>query len=203
MTEKEKMSYALGMNVIANISELPFPVDLYKMLAGISDRIYGKEPKIPIGEYHKQMEKFQEKVSSVGQEKLNKIAKANRKAGDEYLKANALKAGVVTTESGLQYRVITEGSGKRPEKKDRVRVHYTGKLIDGTVFDSSVQRGEPAEFGVTQVIRGWVEALQMMTTGSKYELTIPSDLAYGDRGAGSSIPPAATLIFEVELLEIL
>ena len=123
--------------------------------------------------------------------------------GEKFLAENKTKEGVVTTESGLQYKVLTEGSGAKPTEADRVKVHYTGKLLDGTVFDSSVQRGEPATFGVTQVIRGWQEVLQLMPAGSKYQVWIPSELAYGASGAGQMIKPHATLEFEVELLEII
>ncbi len=126
----------------------------------------------------------------------------NKKAGAEFLEINKNKAGVVTLPSGLQYEVIKKGDGERPGASDKVRCHYHGTLINGVVFDSSVQRGEPAVFGVSQVIPGWVEALQLMPTGSKWRLFIPSELAYGERGAGDSIEPNSTLVFEVELLDI-
>lgn len=127
---------------------------------------------------------------------------SNLEAGNAFLESNKSKEGVVTTESGLQYEVLEEGSGPSPEADDRVRVHYHGTTIDGTVFDSSVERGEPAVFGVGQVIPGWTEALQMMKVGGKWKVYIPSDLAYGERGAGGDIGPNSVLIFEVELLEI-
>jgi len=130
------------------------------------------------------------------------LADANLKAGKEFLDENGKRDGVVTTASGLQYEVLTEGNGVQPGPDDVVTVHYTGKLIDGTVFDSSVERGEPATFGVMQVIPGWVEALQMMKAGSKWRLYIPADLAYGPNGAGGVIGPNATLIFDVELLGV-
>ena len=123
--------------------------------------------------------------------------------GAQFLAENAKREGVVTLPSGLQYQILTPAIGQKPTKADRVRVHYHGTLIDGTIFDSSVQRRQPAEFGVTQVIQGWVEALQLMPVGAKWRLFIPYNLAYGERGAGSSIPPYATLIFDVELLKIL
>ena len=129
-----------------------------------------------------------------------KAIEADNKA---FLEENKKAKGVVVTESGLQYEVLTEGTGAKPTAASSVRVHYTGSLIDGTVFDSSVKRGTPAEFPVGGVIKGWTEALQLMTVGSKWRLTIPQELAYGERGAGASIPPFATLIFEVELLDIL
>ena len=128
---------------------------------------------------------------------------ADRHQGQEFLAQNAQREGVSSTESGLQFSVITQGEGTIPGRQDRVRVHYTGKLIDGTVFDSSVQRGEPAEFPVNGVIAGWIEALTLMPVGSKWELYIPHNLSYGERGAGASIPPYSALIFEVERLEIL
>ncbi len=131
-----------------------------------------------------------------------KPAFENKKKGEEFLAENAKKDGVITTESGLQYEVIKEGKGDKPVPGDRVKVHYHGTLIDGTVFDSSVERGEPTTFGVTQVIKGWVEGLQLMTVGSKYKFYIPAELAYGMRGSGPKIGPMETLVFEVELLGI-
>lgn len=131
-----------------------------------------------------------------------KDAQAEQTKGESFLAENKAKSGIITTESGLQYKVIKEGDGPRPVAEDQVKVHYTGRLLDGTVFDSSVDRGEPATFGVTQVIPGWTEGLQIMPVGSKYTFWIPSDLAYGERGAGQLIRPNSTLEFEVELLEI-
>lgn len=126
----------------------------------------------------------------------------NKQAGAEFLRINKEKAGVVTLPSGLQYEVLKTGDGTKPKASDKVKCHYHGTLINGTVFDSSVQRGEPATFGVSQVIPGWVEALQLMNVGSKWRLFIPSELAYGERGAGETIEPNSTLVFEVELLDI-
>ena len=202
MNEIEKMSYALGMNVAGNITELPIELDLKQVIAAISDTAEGKEPALEVAEYRKLMQTFQQKVQEAGKAAAAKAAEENAKAGKAFLEANKAKEGVTVTASGLQYKVITAGNGAKPARTDKVRVHYTGKLIDGTVFDSSVQRGEPAEFGVTQVIPGWVEGLQLMNVGSKFEFVIPSNLAYGERGAGAAIPPGAVLVFEVELLAI-
>jgi FKBP-type peptidyl-prolyl cis-trans isomerase FklB len=202
MTDMEKMSYALGMNVAGNITELPIELDFKQLIAAINDVSSGKKSALELDEYHKFMQQFQQQVQEAGRAAAAKAAEANVKAGKEFLEANKAKEGVKVTSSGLQYRIITEGSGAKPTAKDKVKVHYTGKLIDGKVFDSSVQRGEPAEFGVTQVIPGWVEGLQLMNVGSKYEFVIPSELAYGQRGAGAAIPPSAVLVFEVELLAI-
>jgi FKBP-type peptidyl-prolyl cis-trans isomerase FklB len=132
-----------------------------------------------------------------------KMNAENIEKGKNFLAENAKKPGVVTLASGLQYEVIKEGNGKKPGAADKVKCHYEGTLIDGTLFDSSIKRGEPAVFGVSQVIKGWVEALQLMTEGSKWRLFIPSELAYGAQGAGEMIPPHSTLIFEVELIEVL
>ena len=145
------------------------------------------------------LREIHERADAVRRERFQEMAAD----GEKYLEENREREGVNSTESGLQFRVLTQGEGAIPARTDRVRVHYTGKLIDGTVFDSSVARGEPAEFPVTGVIGGWIEALTLMPVGSKWELTIPHNLAYGERGAGASIPPFSTLVFEVELLEIL
>jgi FKBP-type peptidyl-prolyl cis-trans isomerase len=203
MNDIEKMSYALGMNVAGNISELPLEIDSASFIKAVEAVLAGKEPELSQEEYAKNMQKFQQEVQAAGQKAMKAAADQNRAAGQEFLADNAKKEGVKTTATGLQYQVITEGSGAKPTKDKKVRVHYTGSLIDGTVFDSSVQRGEPAEFGLTQVIAGWTEGLQLMSVGSKYRFFIPAELAYGDRGAPGAIPPCAALIFEVELLAIL
>lgn len=203
MTEEQKTSYALGMNIMGNLAELPIEIDVESVIAAIKDVSAGKETALKVEEYHKYMQEFQKKVQQAGQQAVAKAAENNKKAGAEFLAENAKKDGIKVTSSGLQYRVITEGSGDKPAATSKVKVHYTGKLTDGTVFDSSVQRGEPIDFALNQVIAGWTEGVQLMTPGSKYEFFIPSDLAYGDRGAGNAIPPGATLIFEVELLEVL
>lgn len=154
------------------------------------------EAKNVIREYFTAMEQEMQAAAQAA-------AQVNEAAGKSHLEANAKRPEVVTTPSGLQYEVIVEGNGPQPTAQSRVKVHYEGRLIDGTVFDSSIERGEPATFGVTQVIPGWVEALQLMKVGSKWRLHIPSNLAYGPQGAGGVIGPNSTLIFDVELLEIL
>ena len=160
-----------------------------------TDVFEGNESAISEEESNEIMKTFSEKMMA---RQAEKSAKANE-AGAAYLAENGAKEGVITTESGLQYEVIVSGDGSKPTTADQVTVHYHGMLTDGTVFDSSVDRGEPATFGVTQVIKGWTEALQLMSVGDKWKLTIPSGLAYGDQGAGGMIGPGATLVFEVEL----
>ena len=203
MTDIEKMSYALGMNIAGNISELPLEIDSAALINALQTVLAGEEPALAQEEYAQNMQKFQQEVQSAGQKAMKEAAENNRAAGKEFLAANAKKEGVKTTASGLQYMVLAEGNGPKPAKTSKVRVHYTGTLIDGKVFDSSVQRGEPAEFGLNQVIAGWTEGLQLMSTGAKYRFFIPAELAYGDRGAPGAIPPCAALIFDVELLAIL
>lgn len=202
MTDAEKLAYALGMNVYGNIAEMPLKIDFAAFRKGIDDAIADK-PELSREEYIKEMRRFQEAIENAGKAALADAAKKNREAGKEFLAENGKKAGVVTTSSGLQYVILKEGEGKKPSRQDTVRVHYTGSLLDGQVFDSSVQRGTPAEFGLSQVIAGWTEGLALMKEGAKYRFFIPDDLAYGERGAGNAIPPGATLVFEVELLKVL
>ena len=158
----------------------------------------GKQPEIDLKEAQELLNKFFTKLEEEAKAQFAQV----REEGEKFLAENAKRANVVTLPSGLQYEIITETIGQKPVATDKVKVHYHGTLIDGTVFDSSVRRGEPATFGVTQVIQGWVEALQLMPVGSKWKLYIPYNLAYGENGAGQMIAPYSTLIFEVELLEI-
>lgn len=200
--EKARLSYALGINIAEYLRGMPIEPDLDLVVMGLRD-LFAKEPKMSQEEYSNTMQLCQQKMRAAAQEKAAAVAAKMKAEGEAFLTENGKKPGVKTTASGLQYEVLSEGTGKQPVAADTVRVHYTGKLLDGTVFDSSVERGEPAEFGLTQVIAGWTEGLQLMKTGSKFRFFIPADLAYGEHGAGGSIPPQATLIFDVELLAVL
>lgn len=192
----EKVSYALGLSLGSNLLSSGITTINYTKLAkGIQDVFEQNEPEISAEEAQTIINEFFEALQ-------NKMSEQGQSEGKAFLDANAARSEVVTLTSGLQYEVITEGNGSTPKASDSVKVHYHGTTIDGKVFDSSVQRGEPATFGVTQVISGWVEALQLMPVGSKWKLFIPSDLAYGAQGAGQAIPPHTALIFEVELLAI-
>ncbi|MBB3321965.1 MULTISPECIES: FKBP-type peptidyl-prolyl cis-trans isomerase [Atlantibacter] len=197
---ESQASYGIGLQVGQQLRESGLQGLLPEALvAGLRDALDGNQPAVPVDVVHRALREIHERADAVRRERQQAMAAD----GQKYLDENREREGVNSTESGLQFRVITQGEGAIPARKDRVRVHYTGKLIDGTVFDSSVMRGEPAEFPVSGVIPGWIEALTLMPVGSKWELTIPQNLAYGERGAGASIPPFSTLIFEVELLEIL
>ncbi len=195
-TEIENVSYSLGINVATGVKAQGLETIDTDQIANAFNDVF-QENDLEISE-EESIEILQEYFAKIQQEKQSK---ANEE-GAIYLEENGNKEGVTTTESGLQYEIITSGNGQKPQASDKVTVHYHGTLIDGTVFDSSVDRGEPAQFGVNQVIPGWVEALQLMSVGDKWKLTIPSNLAYGERGAGGVIGPGATLIFEVELISI-
>ncbi len=192
----DKVSYALGLSLGNNLLNSGINSLNYNKLAkGIQDVLENKQPEMSNQEAQAIINEFFQALQEKASEQTINQGKA-------FLEDNAKRAEVITLESGLQYEIITKGEGSVPVSTDKVRVHYHGTLLDGTVFDSSVRRGEPAEFGVTQVIRGWVEALQLMPVGSKWKLFIPSDLAYGAQGAGQQIGPHTTLIFEVELIDI-
>jgi len=192
----EKVSYALGLSLGNNLlGSGVTALDSARLAKGIQDVLDQKQPEISFEEAQAVINDFFQAL----QAKMTEKAQAE---GIAFLAENAKRAEVVTTASGLQYEILTAGNGTIPTATDSVKVHYHGMLVDGNVFDSSVNRGEPATFGVTQVISGWVEALQLMPVGSKWKLFIPSELAYGAQGAGQSIAPHSTLIFEVELLAI-
>lgn len=200
IVEMDKTSYAVGLSFGQHLAQSKIKgLDWESFAKGVEAMCDGKKPEIDLKEAQQLLNAFFTKLEDEA-----KAASAGlRKAGEEFLAKNAKREGVVTLPSGLQYEVLTQSIGRKPVAKDRVRVHYHGTLIDGTVFDSSVERGEPAEFGVTQVIQGWVEALQLMSIGSKWKLFIPYNLAYGEQGAGGAIAPYSALVFEVELLDIL
>ena len=192
----EKLSYSLGLSIAGNLQKSGVAeLDIDAFARGVKHQIEAAQLEIAPEEANQIINQFFSELQS----KQSEVAV---KAGQEFLAENAKKDGVVTLESGLQYEIITEGTGKKPAATDSVKCHYHGTLIDGKVFDSSVQRGEPAVFPVNGVIAGWVEALQLMPVGSKWKLAIPSNLAYGEQGAGQDIAPHTTLVFEVELLEI-
>lgn len=193
----DKFSYAIGLGIGQNLLSMGAQsINVEDFAQAIKDVLDKKETAISHTEAREIVNKFFEEIEG-------KMSAANIEQGKSFLEENAKRPEVVTLASGLQYEVIKEGNGKKPMATDRVKCHYEGTLIDGTLFDSSVKRGEPAIFGVNQVIKGWIEALQLMTEGSKWRLFIPSELAYGAQQAGEMIPPHSTLIFEVELIEVL
>ena len=192
----EKVSYALGLSIGNNLLGSGIKdLNTEEFVKAIKAVMAGEKPEMSYEEAKQVLDTF-------FQDLANKINEKNIQAGKDFLAKNKEQDGVVELASGLQYQILTSGAGKSPSITNRVKCHYTGMLLDGTVFDSSVQRGEPAEFGVNQVIAGWTEALQLMKEGDKWRLFIPSNMAYGARGAGNSIPPHATLIFDVELIEV-
>ncbi|GGJ95794.1 FKBP-type peptidyl-prolyl cis-trans isomerase [Parabacteroides faecis] len=192
----DKVSYALGLSIGNNFQNSGInDLQIEDFVKGLKDILGGQTPEISYDEAKQVINDYFMKLQK---EKFE----INKKAGEEFLTINKGKAGVVTLPSGLQYQVLQKGEGPTPTASDNVKCHYHGTLINGTVFDSSVQRGEPAVFGVSQVIPGWVEALQLMPVGSKWRLFIPSNLAYGEHGAGEAIEPNSALVFDVELLDI-
>ncbi|MDE6240519.1 MAG: FKBP-type peptidyl-prolyl cis-trans isomerase [Muribaculaceae bacterium] len=199
----DSLSYALGLSMGNNFRASGIEkINVQDFADGVAAVFYGSQPKMSYDEAKAEIQKFFTELEAKQQKAAAAMAEVNEKAGNEFLAENGKRAEVQTTPSGLQYEVLKEGDGAKPTADDKVVVHYTGKLIDGTVFDSSEERGVPATFGVTQVIPGWVEALQLMTVGSTWRLFIPSALAYGPQGAGGVIGPNQTLIFDVTLLEI-
>ena len=195
-TEMEKVSYSLGVNVATGIKDQGFDtIDINAISKAFTDVFNENDLDISEEESLTILQEYFQKITARKQEQAAKESAT-------YLSENAAKEGVITTSSGLQYEILKSGSGEKPNANDQVTVHYHGMLTDGTVFDSSIDRGEPASFKVDGVIPGWIEALQLMSVGDKWKLTIPSELAYGERGAGGVIGPGAVLVFEVELLGI-
>ena len=199
----DKLSYALGLGIGRQLSQMGADdLNVADFAQAVKDMIDGKEPQVPAAEAQQIVEDFFQKQEEKQRAEAAKKYKGAKSEGEKYLSENAKKEGVTTLPSGLQYQVLQEGNGKSPKATDKVVCHYEGMLIDGTMFDSSIQRGEPATFPLNGVIAGWTEGLQLMKEGAKYRFFIPYQLGYGERGAGASIPPFATLVFDVELIEV-
>ena len=200
----DKLSYALGHNIGHQLMDMGLETSLNvdDFAAAIRDMFTGKTPQLSAEESHQILDRFFTEMEQMQQAQAAERGKAAKGEGEAFLAENAKREGVFCTRSGLQYEILNEGNGPRPTANDTVRCHYEGTLIDGTVFDSSYLRNQPAEFGLRQVIAGWTEGVQMMKVGAKYKFYIPYQLGYGEHGAGNSIPPYAALIFTVELLAI-
>ena len=200
----DKLSYALGIGIGSQLAGMGAKgLDIDDFAQAVKDVISGTPLKVDNAEAQSMVQAFfkeQEDKQRAAAAEAGKVAKA---AGESFLADNAKKEGIVVLPSGLQYQVLKEGNGKKPSATDQVKCHYEGTLIDGTIFDSSYQRNEPATFGLNQVIAGWTEGVQLMSEGAKYRFFIPYNLAYGERGAGAQIPPFAALVFDVELLKVL
>jgi len=197
-SQKDKVSYIIGMDIGTNLKKQSIDIDTNIFAKGVKDALSGGKPLLTEQEIQETMVAFQKEVMA----KQAEVGKKNKAEGEAFLAENKKKEGVKTLPSGLQYKVINVGTGKKPKSTDIVIVHYRGTLINGTEFDSSYKRGQPVNFQVSGVIPGWTEALQLMQEGAKWQLFIPSNLAYGEQGAGRDIGPNATLIFEVELVSI-
>ena len=200
--EKDRISYSIGLSIGSNFKQQSIDVTLEPLMAGIRDALLSRKPMMTEPEIKATMDAFRKQMNAKMQKQKDSQASTNLAEGEQFLRKNGKKPGVITTASGLQYEIISKGTGAKPKSTDTVVTHYTGTLLNGKVFDSSRKRNSPATFPVNGVIKGWTEALQLMETGSKWKLYIPSSLAYGSRGAGNVIGPNATLVFEIELLEI-
>ncbi len=201
----DKLSYALGLGIGHQLKQMGLKDDLKieDFAASIVDVLQDNQLKVSNVEAQTIVQSFFQQKEAEQRAAMAEAGKAAKEEGEKFLAENAKKDGVTVTKSGLQYEVLTEGTGKKPKASDTVRCHYEGRLLDGTVFDSSYKRNEPADFGLQQVIAGWTEGVQLMSEGSKFRFYIPYMLAYGEGGAGASIPPFATLIFDVELIKVL
>jgi len=201
-SQKDKISYVIGVDIGRNLQKGSIDFDPDILAKGIKDALSGGKPLLTEQEIRETTAVFQKELMAKQEEVAKKLGEKNKKEGEAFLAENKKKEGVKTLPSGLQYKVIKEGTGKKPKIPDTVTTHYRGTLIDGIEFDSSYRRGKPANFPVNGVIPGWTEALQLMGEGAKWQLFIPPNLAYGERGAGRDIGPDATLIFEIELISI-
>ena len=201
-TQTNKASYSIGVQMGTQVSMIKDLINEDAIIMGFRDSLSGKDSQLSTEEMQTAMQEFQKSMMQQQQQEQQNVANANKAEGEKFLADNKTKEGVVTTESGLQYKIITAGTGESPTATDTVVTHYSGTLIDGKLFDSSYKRNSPATFPVNGVIKGWTEALQLMKVGSKWQLFIPSELAYGDKSAGSDIGPNQVLIFEIELLEV-
>jgi len=197
-TEKQKLSYAMGTYFALGVTQQDMDIDVLAFMQAVEDALNKNDPQISMKEMQDILTKYKE---TVAKQQSDAVA-ANQKAGDAYLAKNKKKEGVIESPTGLQYKILKQGSGEKPVASNSVTVHYKGTLIDGTVFDSSYDRGQPATLSLEQVIKGWQEALPMMTTGSKWQIYVPAKLAYGDRAASELIGPASTLVFDIELISI-
>lgn len=201
-SNREKVSYCIGLQTGKNLKEQFKDIDSEFLIRGINDAIAEKTPALEMDEIKKILQFLQQQVQDQQRTMVEEIAEKNQNEGESFLETNKEQTGIQILDSGLQYRVLQEGEGKTPSPRDEVTVHYRGNLINGKVFDSTYERDEPAKFPVDRVIPGWSEALQLMKEGDKWQLFIPSNLAYGEGGYGPQIEPNSTLIFEMELLEV-
>lgn len=201
----DKVSYALGLNIGQQLKQMGLSgvLNVEDFAASIKDTLEGNSLKVTLPEAQQILNKFFDELEEKQRAAAAEAGKAARAEGEAFLAENAKREGITVTASGLQYEVLTEGTGKQPKAENTVRCHYEGRLINGNVFDSSYRRGEPADFGLRQVIKGWTEGVQLMKEGAKYRFYIPYNLAYGEQGAGADIPPYAALIFDVELIKVL
>jgi len=201
----DKLSYALGLGIGQQLKQMGLKdhLNIEDFAASIVDVLNDNDLKVSNAEGQQIVNSFFQKLEAEQRAKAAEAGKAAKEEGEKFLAENAKKEGMTVTKSGLQYEVITEGTGKKPKATDTVRCHYEGRLLDGSIFDSSYKRNEPADFGLQQVIAGWTEGVQLMSEGAKYRFYIPYMLAYGEGGAGAMIPPFAALIFDVELIKVL
>ncbi len=199
---KDKAGYSIGVNIGSGLKHDDVDVNIDALVAGLKESFAGEAAQLTAAEQQEALATFQKEMMEKMAARQKELGAKAKKQGDEFLAANKTKDGVKTLPSGLQYKVITEGDGQQPKPTDEVTVNYRGTLVDGTEFDSSYKRGQPATFKVNEVVPGWSEALPLMKSGAKWQLFVPADLAYGEKGAGRDIPPNATLIFEVELIGV-